>query len=62
MPLRYHGSLSLTRALAAGPADRVPVYIVHVISGQTGTDPCCAVAADVGTQLPQTPALPLPAT
>ena len=52
VPLRSHGSLSMNRALmAAGLVDRVQVTIFPVISGQTGTDPIFAAAADFDLEL-----------
>jgi dihydrofolate reductase len=47
VPLRSHGSLSMNRALmAAGLVDRVQVTVFPVITGQTGTEPIFAGAAD----------------
>src|SRR4051794_33697963 len=47
VPLRSHGSLTLTRALlAAGLVDRVQLTVFPVISGQTGDEPIFAGAAD----------------
>ena len=52
VPLRSHGSLSLNRALmAAGLVDRLHVTLFPVISGQTGTEPILAGAADFDLQL-----------
>lgn len=52
VPLRSHGSLSMNRALmAAGLVDRVQVTIFPVISGQTGTYPIFAGAADFDLEL-----------
>ncbi len=52
VPLRSHGSLSLNRTLmAAGLVDRVQVTLFPVISGQTGTDPIFAGAADFDLEL-----------
>jgi dihydrofolate reductase len=52
VPLRSHGSLSMNRALmAAGLVDRVQVTLFPVISGQTGTDPIFAGAADFDLEL-----------
>jgi dihydrofolate reductase len=51
-PLRSHGSLSLNRSLmAAGLVDRVQVTIFPVITGQTGTHPIFAGAADFDLEL-----------
>src|SRR5512132_1676844 len=51
-PLRSHGSLSLNRSLmAAGLVDRVQVTIFPVITGQTGTNPVFARAADFDLEL-----------
>jgi dihydrofolate reductase len=52
VPLRSHGSLSMNRALmAAGLVDFVQVTVFPVISGQTGTDPIFAGAADFDLEL-----------
>ena len=52
VPLRSHGSLSLNRALmAAGLVDRVALTIFPVITGQTGTEPILAGAADFDLEL-----------
>lgn len=52
VPLRSHGGLSLNRALmAAGLVDRVQVTIFPVITGQTGTHPIFADAADFDLEL-----------
>ena len=52
VPLRSHGSLSLNRALmAAGLVDHVQVTLFPVITGQTGTDPIFAGAADFDLEL-----------
>jgi dihydrofolate reductase len=52
VPLRSHGSLSMNRALmAAGLVDLVQVTIFPVISGQTGTEPIFAGAADFDLEL-----------
>jgi dihydrofolate reductase len=51
-PMRSHGSLSLNRSLmAAGLVDRVQVTIFPVITGQTGTNPIFAGAADFDLEL-----------
>ncbi|MFD1827097.1 MULTISPECIES: dihydrofolate reductase family protein [Mumia] len=52
VPLRSHGSLSMNRALmAAGLVDRVEVTVFPVITGQSGTDPIFAGAADFDLDL-----------
>lgn len=52
VPLRSHGSLSLNRALmAAGLVDVVQVTIFPVLSGQTGSEPLFAGAADFDLEL-----------
>ena len=52
VPLRSHGSLSMNRALmAAGLVDRIQVTLFPVITGQTGTDPVFAGAADFDLEL-----------
>jgi dihydrofolate reductase len=52
VPLRSHGSLSLNRALmAASLVDRIQVTLFPVISGETGTDPIFADAADFDLEL-----------
>jgi len=52
VPLRSNGSLSLNRALmAAGLVDRVQVTLFPVITGQTGTEPVFAGAADFDLEL-----------
>jgi dihydrofolate reductase len=52
LPLRSNGSLSLNRALmAAGLVDRVQVTLFPVITGQTGTEPVFAGAADFDLEL-----------
>jgi dihydrofolate reductase len=52
VPLRSHGSLSMNRALmAAGLVDRVQVSVFPVITGQTGSDPIFAGAADFDLEL-----------
>jgi dihydrofolate reductase len=52
VPLRSHGSLSMNRALmAAGLVDRVQVSLFPVITGQTGSDPIFAGAADFDLEL-----------
>jgi dihydrofolate reductase len=54
VPVRSHGSLSLNRALmAAGLVDRVQVTLFPVITGQTGTEPIFAGAADFDLELLQ---------
>jgi dihydrofolate reductase len=54
VPLRSNGSLSLNRTLmAAGLVDRVQVTIFPVITGQTGTEPIFAGAADFDLELIQ---------
>ncbi|UYM06623.1 dihydrofolate reductase family protein [Solicola gregarius] len=55
VPLRSHGSLSMNRALmAAGLVDHVQVTIFPVITGQTGTEPVFADAADFDLELVDT--------
>lgn len=52
VPLRSHGSLSMNRALlAAGLVDRLQVTMFPVITGQTGTEPIFADAADFDLEL-----------
>jgi dihydrofolate reductase len=52
VPLRSHGSLELNRALmAASLVDLVQLTIFPVITGQTGTDPVFAGAADFDLEL-----------
>ena len=52
MPLRSHGSLSLNRALmVAGLVDYVQVTVFPVITGQTGSEPIFAGAADFDLEL-----------
>lgn len=52
VPLRSHGSLSMNRALmAAGLVDRVQLTIFPVITGQTGSEPIFAGAADFDLEL-----------
>jgi dihydrofolate reductase len=52
VPLRSHGSLSMNRALmAAGLVDRIQVTLFPVITGQTGTQPIFAGAADFDLEL-----------
>jgi hypothetical protein len=52
VPLRSHGSLSMSRALmAAGLVDRVQVTLFPVIIGQTGVDPTFQGAADFDLEL-----------
>ncbi|GAA1579308.1 dihydrofolate reductase family protein [Kribbella hippodromi] len=58
VPLRSHGSLTLNRALmSAGLVDRIQVTIFPVITGQTGTDPIFANAADYDLELINTQTL-----
>jgi dihydrofolate reductase len=55
VPLRSHGSLSMNRALmAAGLVDRVQVTLFPVITGQNGSDPLFAGAADFDLELLET--------
>jgi dihydrofolate reductase len=52
VPLRSHGSLSLNRTLmAAGLVDFLQVTIFPVVTGQTGTEPIFAGAADFDLDL-----------
>src|SRR4051794_18204119 len=52
VPLRSHGSLSMTRALmAAGLVDRVQVTLFPVITGETGLEPIFGGAADFDLEL-----------
>lgn len=52
LPLRSHGSLAMNRALmAAGLIDRVQVTIFPVITGQNGSAPIFADAADFDLDL-----------
>ena len=52
VPLRSHGSLAMNRSLmAAGLVDRVQVTVFPVITGQTGTAPLFAGAADFDLEL-----------
>jgi dihydrofolate reductase len=52
VPLRSHASLSMNRALmAAGLVDRVQVTLFPVITGQNGTSPIFAGAADFDLEL-----------
>ena len=52
VPLRSHGSLSMSRALmAAGLVDRLHVTLFPVITGQTGQDPIFQGAADFDLEL-----------
>jgi len=51
-PLRSHGSIVLNRDLmAAGLVDRLQVTVFPVLSGQTGTRPVFAEAADFDLEL-----------
>jgi dihydrofolate reductase len=55
VPLRSHGSLSMNRALmAAGLVDRVQVTLFPVITGENGSDPIFAGAADFDLELLET--------
>jgi dihydrofolate reductase len=55
VPLRSHGSLAMNRALmAAGLVDRVQVTIFPVITGQNGSCPIFAGAADFDLELIET--------
>src|SRR5919202_5076015 len=52
VPLRSHGSLSMSRALmAAGLVDRLQVTIFPVITGQSGVEPIFQGAADFDLEL-----------
>lgn len=52
IPLRSHGSLSMNRALmAAGLVDRLQVTIFPVVTGQNGSAPIFAGAADFDLDL-----------
>lgn len=52
VPLRSHGSLSLNRALmAAGLVDVVQVSVFPVITGENGSEPIFAGAADFDLEL-----------
>ena len=52
VPLRSHGSLSMNRSLmAAGLVDRIQLTIFPAITGQTGTEPIFAGAADFDLEL-----------
>jgi dihydrofolate reductase len=52
VPLRSHGSLAMNRALmAAGLVDRVQVSVFPVITGQNGSSPIFAGAADFDLEL-----------
>ena len=52
VPLRSHGSMALNRALmAAGLVDFVQITVFPVISGQSGTEPIFAGAADFDLEL-----------
>ncbi len=55
VPLRWHGSLSMNRALmTAGLVDRVQVTVFPVITGQTGLNPIFQGAADFDMDLLET--------
>ena len=55
VPLRSHGSLSMNRALmAAGLVDRVQVTVFPVITGENGSAPIFAGAADFDLELLET--------
>ena len=55
VPLRSHGSLAMNRALmAAGLVDRVQVTLFPVITGQNGSSPIFAGAADFDLELLET--------
>ena len=55
VPLRSHGSLSMNRALmAAGLVDRVQVTVFPVITGENGSEPVFAGAADFDLDLIET--------
>jgi len=55
VPLRSHGSLAMNRALmGAGLVDFVHVTLFPVITGQTGTGPIFAGAADFDLELLET--------
>ncbi|WP_281412388.1 dihydrofolate reductase family protein [Brevibacterium oceani] len=52
VPIRSHGSLSMSRALmAAGLADRLQITVDPVITGQAGAQPVVAGAVDVDIEL-----------
>jgi hypothetical protein len=56
VPLRPHGSLSMSRALmAAGLVDRVQVTLFPVITGQTEVNPSFEDAADFDLELARDP-------
>lgn len=55
VPLRSHGSLSMNRALmAAGLVDRVQVTVFPAITGENGSEPVFAGAADFDLDLIET--------
>jgi len=55
LPLRIHGSLSLSRSLlAAGLVDRLQVTVFPAITGQSGTKPLFLGARDFDLELLET--------